>query len=91
MTGSQGYTPVRNSCFTTEVYSDFIEEGESFAEAALVTQNDIKGRYFNTAVFPGSATLRKEVGALVTSVLNGNATLDDAFSIAINNTKKDIK
>ena len=89
--GSEGYSPVRESCYTTETYSDFIEGGEGYAEAALVTQNDIAGRYYNSAVFPGSATLRKEVGSLVTNVLNGKSTLDDAFVTAINNAKKDIK
>lgn len=89
--GSEGYSPVRNSCYTTETYSDFIEYGEGYAQAALVTQNDIAGRYYNSAVFPGSATLRKEVGSLVTNVLNGKSTLDDAFATAINNAKKDIK
>ena len=89
--GSEGYSPVRESCYTTETYSDFIEQGEGYAEAALVTQNDIQGRYYNSAVFPGSATLRKEVGSLVTNVLNGKSTLDDAFATAINNAKKDIK
>ena len=89
--GSEGYSPVRESCYTTETYSDFIEEGEGYAEAALVTQNDIAGRYYNSAVFPGSATLRKEVGSLVTNVLNGKSALDDAFATAIKNAKKDIK
>ena len=89
--GSEGYSPVRESCYTTETYSDFIEQGEGYAEAALVTQNDIAGRYYNSAVFPGSATLRKEVGSLVTNVLNGKSALDDAFATAINNAKKDIK
>ena len=91
VTGSEGYSPVRTSCYTTETYSDFIEDGESYAEAALVTQNDINGRYYNSAVFTGSATLRNEVGSLVTNVLNGKSALDDAFATAINNAKKDIK
>ena len=91
VTGSEGYSPVRNSCYTTETYNDFIDAGESYAEAALVTQNDIAGHYLNTAVFTGSATLRNEVGALITSVLGGKASIDDAFATAINNTKKDIQ
>ena len=91
VTGSEGYSPVRTSCYTTETYSDFIEEGEYYSEAALVTQNDINGQYFNSAVFPGSATLRNEVGSLVTNVLTGKSTIDDAFATAINNAKKDIK
>ena len=91
VTGSEGYSPVRTSCYTTETYSDFIEDGESYAEAALVTQNDINGQFYNSAVFTGSATLRTEVGSLVTNVLNGKASLDDAFATAINNAKKDIR
>lgn len=91
VTGSEGYSPVRTSCYTTETYSDFIEEGEGYAEAALVTQNDINGRYYNSAVFTGSATLRNEVGSLITNALSGRSSIDDAFSTAINNAKKDIK
>ena len=91
VTGSEGYSPVRNSCYTTETYNDFIDEGESYAEAALVTQNDINGRYFNSAVFPGSATLRTQVGAVITSVFTGNSTVEAALTAAINAAKKDIK
>lgn len=91
VTGSEGYSPVRTSCYTTETYSDFIAEGEYYAEAALVTQNDINGQYYNSAVFTGSATLRNEVGSLITNVLLGKSTIDDAFATAINNAKKDIR
>ena len=91
VSGSEGYSPVRTSCYTTETYSDFIDGGEYYAEAALVTQNDINGRYYNSAVFTGSATLRNEVGSLITNVLNGKSTIDDAFALAINNAKKEIK
>ena len=91
VTGSEGYSPVRTSCYTTETYSDFIADGEYYAEAALVTQNDVNGRYFNSAVFSGSATLRNEVASLITSVLSDKATVDDAFALAINNAKKDIR
>ena len=93
VTGSEGYSPVRNSCYTTETYNDFIDGGESYAEAAMVTQNDINGQYLNTAVFTGSATLRNEVGALITNVLRteNRLSIDQAFTLAINNTKKDIQ
>ena len=93
VTGSEGYSPVRNSCYTTETYSDFIEDGEYYAEAALVTQNDINGQFYNSAVFTGSATLRTEVGALITNVLKDKSpmSVDDAFTLAINNAKKDIR
>ena len=94
VTGSEGYSPVRTSCYTTETYSDFISDGEYYAEAALVTQNDVAGRYYNSAVFTGSATLRTEVGALITNVLikgEKRSTVDDAFALAINNAKTDIK
>ena len=93
VTGSEGYSPVRTSCYTTETYSDFIADGEAYAEAALVTQNDIAGRYYNSAVFTGSATLRTQVGALITNVLKdeNRMSVDDAFATAINNAKIDIK
>ena len=90
VTGSEGYSPVRNSCYTTETYSDFIAEGEYYAEAALVTQTDINGRYYNSAVFPGSATLRTQVGAVITNVFKGG-DVTETLNLAINEAKKDIK
>lgn len=91
VSGSEGYSPVRESCYTTETYSDFLENGEAYAEAAKVTQNDIAGKYLNTAVFTGSATLRTVVGSLVTRVLNGEVSIDKGFETAINDANKDIR
>lgn len=41
--------------------------------------------YFNSPVFVGSATARKEVGSLVSSVLLGSKSVDDAFTQALSN------
>lgn len=91
VSGSEGYSPVRDSCYTTEVYSDFITGGTSYADAALVTQNDINGAYFNSAVFAGSATLREQVGGIITEVFRHKNSVDDAIAAAIENTKVVIK
>lgn len=89
--GSEGYSPVRESCYTTETYTDFIESGTSYAKAAMITQNDIAGKYFNSAVFAGSATLREQVGGIISNVFANKASIDSAFTAAISNTKIDIR
>ena len=91
VTGSQGYVPVRESCYGTETYAEFIQEGELYAETANVLMNDIDGHYLTTKCFKGSAALRNNVGAIISSVLSGKASLDDAFTEAINSTKLEIK
>ncbi|MCD8209413.1 MAG: extracellular solute-binding protein [Coprobacillus sp.] len=81
--GSEGYSPVRQSAYTTDEYLEYLEEGEEYADTAKVVLNDIGTNYFTTAVFPGSATLRDQVGGIITEVLTGSASVTDAFETAI--------
>ncbi|HNX16039.1 MAG TPA: extracellular solute-binding protein [Bacilli bacterium] len=88
--GSEGYLPVRNSCYTTEVFYDYIENGGDYAKVAQTVQDEIAGAYLNTAVFPGSATLRTQCGGIVTNVLKLGANVTSTFDAAIAATKLDI-
>ncbi len=85
--GSEGYVPVRTSCYETETYLEFMESDTDYARAAQVLTDEISGRYITSAVFPGSATLRTQVGGAVTAVVSGASTVDKALADAINNTK----
>ncbi len=83
--GSEGYSPVRQSAYTTDEYMEYLEWGEQYADTAKVVLNDIGTKYFTTAVFPGSATLRDQVGGIITNVLTGNEeSVTSAFDVAIN-------
>ena len=87
ITGSEGYIPVRYSAYESANFLDYLEIGEELAEVAKIVINDIDGNYLNTAVFKGSATLRDQVGGILVSVFNGEKTVSEAFSDAINRTK----
>ena len=90
--GSEGYVPVRTSCYQTEEYFAFIEEDDNYARLAKVVTDDINGRYINTAVFSGSATLRTAVGSAVTELLTGKvATAKAAIDAAINTANTDME
>ena len=86
---SQGYVPVRSSSYDSETYLEYLEAaGEDLGpSAAKVVIDSINGRYFNTAVFKGSAYAREQVGGIVTSVLLGKYSVDQAFSNAISQIK----
>ncbi|MCB9497870.1 MAG: extracellular solute-binding protein [Erysipelotrichaceae bacterium] len=88
--GSEGYLPVRQSCYTTETYFEYIENGGDYAKVATCVQNDIDGAYINSAVFPGSATLRTQCGGIVTNVLKQGQDVTSTFDTAIATTKLDI-
>ena len=88
--GSEGYVPVRESSYETEIYFDFLENGENYAKVANIVVDEIDGHYLSTAVFKGSATLRDQVGGIISAVLLGSSTIDEAFADAINNTKLQI-
>jgi ABC-type glycerol-3-phosphate transport system substrate-binding protein len=89
--GSEGYVPVRESSYETELYFDFLLNGENYAAVANVVVDDISGNYLSAAVFTGSDRLRDQVGGIISSVLLNMSTIDKAFADAINNTKLFIK
>lgn len=88
--GSEGYLPVRESSYTTEIFYEYIENGGDYANVAITVQNEIAGAYLNTAVFPGSAKLREQCGGIVTNVLKLGSNITATFNQAISTTKLDI-
>lgn len=88
--GSEGYLPVRHSSYTTELFYDFVVNGGEYVQVADIVQNKILGAYINTPVFPGSKTLRDQVGGIVTNALLGTNSITSIFNSAINTTKLDI-
>lgn len=79
---TNGYAPVRSSCYTNEVYASYLEETDFLPRCANVVANQINGNYFNYPVFKGTASAREQVGGLVTQVLLGSETIEDAFKNA---------
>lgn len=84
---SRGYSPVRQSCYDTEEYLAYCEEGEALGEAQKVIKDQIKGQYLNTPCFKGSAKCREEVKGLMVQALTGTKSIDQAFLDAENQTK----
>ncbi len=89
--GSEGYVPVRESAYETEMFLDFMEEGENYAQCYRVILEDINsgGGYLVSPSFKGSATLRDQCGSLLTAVLNANSKdeISGLVQTAIDNTK----
>lgn len=85
--GSEGYIPVRTSSYESEIYLEFMESGTNYADAARILTDVINGKYITSAVFPGSAVLRKQVGGAVTAAVSGSDTAESALRKAINETK----
>ena len=85
---SAGYTPVRKSCYTTEGYQTFLEEtaDQLSGKAASVVVNQLSDKYFNTPAVKGSSKARDEVGGIITQVLLGKKSVDDAFASAYQQT-----
>ncbi len=100
-----GYLPVRDSAYTSEAYSDYCStEGKPARGSELLTAlNAIYSAsttdiVFTSSPFKGSSTARSEVQSMVANILKDakdGTTIDDAylnakFSLAINNTLKDM-
>lgn len=82
---STGYQPVRLSSYQTKNYIDFSHETTNLMNKVASLSSSLLNSYFNSPVFVGSATARKEVGSLVSSVLLGSKSVDDAFTQALSN------
>ena len=79
---SNGYAPVRTSCYENEEYAGYLEETDFMPRVANVVANEINGQYFNYPVFRGTAVAREQVGGIVTQVLLGQKDIDSAFEDA---------
>ena len=69
--GSEGYIPVRLSAYETQIFQEFMEEGENYALCYQVVVDDIntEASYIVSPTFKGSATLRDECGTMLTSAI----------------------
>lgn len=93
---SQGYIPVRKSCYDTDYFAQFLADESIYSDSARILINDIAGSYLTTATFKGSDVLRDQVGTIVPVAYgdwktNGTAieaAVKSAFDNAINETKK---
>ncbi len=81
---SNGYSPVRESCYENEVYASYLTEQDFMPRVANVVANEINGEYFNYPVFQGTATARTQVGGIITQVFLGFKDIDTAFEDAFN-------
>ncbi len=84
--GSEGYIPVRESCYDTDLYQLFMDTGNSgpdynyMGKTARIVKEQINGKYFNTPCFKGSAEARQAVSGIVTQMFTTDDTLDKIFS-----------
>jgi len=88
--GSEGYVPVRESCYQSELWAEFLEEDTDYARSAKVLKEKINGKFLSSLVFNGSATYREQMTGLVGDAMKGK-NLDQAMANAVTNTKNAMK
>lgn len=88
--GSEGYVPVRQSCYESEIWGEFLEGATGYAEAAKVVKDVIGDNFISSLVFNGSASYRDYVGGLIGEVMTTNTSLETLLDTAVNNTKNDM-
>ncbi len=90
---SAGYIPCRYSSYTCENYADYLDTQNTdfMPKVASKVINEINGNYFNYPVFKGTEKIREQVGWIVTNVLLGSQTMDNAFTTAYKNSVNDMQ
>lgn len=87
-----GYNPVRRSAFETDFYKDWASQTATQGSSKLIrdalefADDNYADAYFTSPAFRGSAVARTEVGGIITNVLLGTLTVDEAFSKAYSNS-----
>ena len=86
---SNGYIPVRESCYTNVDYAEYLAEKDYMSVCANTVVKEINGNYFNYPVFVGSDKARDAVEGIITNVLLNSykqetleANIDMAFDKA---------
>lgn len=89
---SEGYSPVRTSCYSSEAYQNFLVDNEDtlIGKAAQVVTNDLSDKYLWSPAVKGSSKARDEVGGIITQVLMNKKTVDQAFSDAYQQTELNV-
>lgn len=84
---SEGYVPVKKSCYKSSDWTDYIADSENmYAKCALVLREEIGDNFITSLVFNGSATYRNEAGALVTAAIKTSDDIGGLIDTAVNNT-----
>lgn len=92
--GSEGYVPVRNSCYSDEAWAEFISDPENnYALCAKVLRDKINGKFLTSLVFNGSDTYRDEMTGLVANAMKAadKNAIAGLMNTAVNNTKNAMK
>jgi ABC-type glycerol-3-phosphate transport system substrate-binding protein len=85
--GSEGYIPVRESAYETDLWIEWSQVGDMVTKAANTLVQDINGSYLTTKVFKGSAALREKIGGVIASVCKTGTPVSKAVGDAINAAK----
>jgi multiple sugar transport system substrate-binding protein len=84
---SQGYSPVRSSCYETDTYKTYVEDNsDSLMVKAGQVVSSIRDHFLVSPAVKGSAKGRTEVGGILTKVFKNMASVDDAFTSAYQQT-----
>ena len=87
---SEGYVPVRNSCYKSEIWGEFLDGNTNYAKAAIVVKDIIGDNFISSLVFNGSASYRDYVGGLIGDVMKTKDDVSGLLDICVNNTKTDM-
>ena len=87
---SGGYVPVNSYAYETAQYEHFLysdtNENNVLSINARCVIESVNGAYYNLPSFKGSANIRDSVGGIITQVLAGTKTIDQAFELAHNDS-----
>jgi ABC-type glycerol-3-phosphate transport system substrate-binding protein len=88
---SGGYVPVNKYAYDTAQYQHFLysetNESNVLSINARCVIESVNGAYYNLPSFKGSAQIRDAVGGIITQVLAGTKSIQQAFDNAENDSK----
>lgn len=87
---NSGYAPVTKSTYESEAYKEFLAEANNTSAGLTAKTSKIckelsetAGAFYTSPAFIGSSKAREQVGTLLTTVLQGTSTIDEAFAKAL--------
>ncbi len=83
-----GYSPVRQSSFDCEIFTDYTDDltkvgKDALVQTTLAFTEQLSDRFFTSPAFKGSSTARTAMDGICATVFLGQKTIDEAFRDAM--------
>ena len=83
---SNGYNPIKKSCYETDIYKDYISnENLGLERDVIALTSQLRDYYYDIEAFPGSDIARDYIGEVTNLIVKDKMSVSEALNIVYEN------